>query len=143
MNKKHMALLHAKGKSKKPIEDTVRRCWSDIVVAAANGHSRATIAEALQNDGHHVGAPSGFNAAIARVAKEQGVVLNDISRGASKPHKENAVEEPLVPDPKAAREQPSADEVHEWPLSTDAGEDAGSTVTTTSPYADDRFQSKF
>lgn len=144
MNNKHIALLLAKGKSKKPVEDTVRRCWADIMVAAANGHSRADIAKSLQADGHDVGKTSGFNAALARVAKERGIVLDDLGRRAIYLREGEANDARRPADTDAACEPPPlGNESREGSPSTDSGVRAGSSGPTTSPFADTRFPSKF
>jgi len=78
MRTKSMASLATKGKSKTPIEDTIRENLPDIIAVARMGHSRAAVWTALGNEGFHVGSKSGFRLALARVAQAKGLELAEL-----------------------------------------------------------------
>lgn len=78
MRTKYMAKLALSGKSKKPIEDTIRDNLPDIVDLAKLGHSRAQIREALEKDNFVVGSKEGFRLALARVMQAEGINIANI-----------------------------------------------------------------
>ena len=78
MRSKYMAKLAASGKSKTPIEDTIRDNLPDIVDLAKMGHSRAQIRKALEKDNFFVGSKEGFRLALARVMQAEEVNIAEI-----------------------------------------------------------------
>ena len=78
MRSKYMAKLATSGKTKTPIEDTIRVNMPDIVDLAKMGHSRAQIRKALEKDNFFVGSKEGFRLALARVMHAEGINIADI-----------------------------------------------------------------
>jgi hypothetical protein len=78
MQSKNMKKLAAYGKSKTPIEDTIRVNLQQIVELAKKGHSRAQIWKALEKDKFFVGSREGFRLALARVKQADETSIADI-----------------------------------------------------------------
>lgn len=144
MNKKskpNLAFLLSTCNSRAPIEDTIDRRWDDIVVALANGHSRASIADALAEEGEKVGnRRSGFNTALHKVAKRRGFDLQ--SRKSAGNDDDEAVHadggQPK-PRPLSGGEAASPQNEHGRALP----KAVGGTQRTQLSFADDRYPSDF